>query len=304
MEVFNFPFHKCRTKYPDSGAKVQFGRGWVFAATPEAPPSREFNLTFKGMTYFVESDGRTIDDYTWPALNMKRLEDFYLRHQTHKSFWYEHPVHGFLKVRFQTPLDIPDVHEGGGGVVQELQIQFKEVPGLVGLEYPEGIPPPVPAALYILTSAVASFSGAYSYVSVSPPANAYEGNTGTTKSFDFTVSRTRNLDSTCQVTWTVTGTVDEDDFVVDQPLTGDLYFDSGEDTKTVSIVVKGDVVKERSESLRVSLSEAINCYLDVYSAQCFVLNDDGTTGSGPTNGIITEDGAYIVTEDGIFLVWE
>lgn len=112
------------------------------------------------------------------------------------------------------------------------------------------------------------------------------------------------MDSTCQVTWTVTGTVDEDDFVVDQPLTGDLYFDSGEDTKTVSIVVKGDVVKERSESLRVSLSEAINCYLDVYSAQCFVLNDDGTTGSGPTNGIITEDGAYIVTEDGIFLVWE
>lgn len=307
MEVFNFPFHKCRTKYPDAGAKVQFGRGWIFAASPEAPPSREFNLTFRGMTYYVESDGKTIDDYTWPGLNMKRLEDFYLRHQTHKSFWYEHPVHGFLKVRFLSALDIPDVHEGGAGVVEEMQIQFKEVPGLVGLEYPEGIPPAAPPATYVTLSPVASFSGAYSFVSVAAPPNAYEDDID----FVFTIHRVLNLGSTCQVTWTLGGTVDADDFQDGTLFTGDVAFDADEATKTITFAVKGDSLAERSESIRVSLSNPINCYLDTYTAQCFILNNDGTpTGGGGgspgsvANALVTETGAYLVTESGAYLVYQ
>lgn len=50
-ETFNFPYHTVGTDYSDNSTRVQFGRGYVFASRPEAPPQRLFTLTLKGMKW-------------------------------------------------------------------------------------------------------------------------------------------------------------------------------------------------------------------------------------------------------------
>lgn len=127
MAVFEFPYHKVRTIYPDSARRVQLGNSWEFTSAPNAPDQRTFELTFKGMKYFVNSNG-TINKTTQKSLNVGALELFYQQHQTWKKFDYPHPVHGTLQVRFAAPLDIPPGIEGGTGVVEDFQIKFIEQP--------------------------------------------------------------------------------------------------------------------------------------------------------------------------------
>lgn len=52
METFNFPYHRQRTEYPQSGNRIQLGNGYVFTSPPNAPDLRTFTLSFPTMFYY------------------------------------------------------------------------------------------------------------------------------------------------------------------------------------------------------------------------------------------------------------
>lgn len=128
MAVFDFPYHTVETEYPDSGTQVQMGKSYTFTAPPSAPDQRKFTLNFEAMAYFLT--GGTIDAFKEPEINLARLENFYNLHKMHATFSYVHPVYGIVPCRFAKPLKIPKGTKGGNGVVENIELQFVEVPGM------------------------------------------------------------------------------------------------------------------------------------------------------------------------------
>lgn len=51
-ETFNFPYHKVRTEYPESGTRVQLGGNYIFTAPPNGPDLRRFTLSYETMFYY------------------------------------------------------------------------------------------------------------------------------------------------------------------------------------------------------------------------------------------------------------
>lgn len=127
MAVFPCKYFTNATKYPESGARIQFGNSYVFTAPPTAPDQRSFILTLSGMQYFVASDG-SIDRSEQPERNMAVLEDFYNDHKTYLSFQFEHPVYGMLNCKFARPLEIPTGIPGGNGVLESFEVELMEIP--------------------------------------------------------------------------------------------------------------------------------------------------------------------------------
>jgi hypothetical protein len=128
MAVFNFPYHTFETKYPASGTQIQMGRSYTYTAPPEAPDQRKFRLKFRAMKYFVANG--TVDPTTEPEINLAALENFYQLHKMHATFTYIHPVYGQLACRFNKPLSIPSGTIGGDGVVENIEVELVEVPGI------------------------------------------------------------------------------------------------------------------------------------------------------------------------------
>lgn len=127
-DVFDFPFHKVRNDYPDSGARIQMGKSWVYTVQPESPDQRIFTLEFKGMRYFMNFATGAVDTTFKPQHNMALLELFYQAHKTWDTFTYVHPIWGAMNVRFSLPLKTPKGIEDGGGMVESFEITFIEVP--------------------------------------------------------------------------------------------------------------------------------------------------------------------------------
>lgn len=127
METFNFPYHTVQTTNPESGLRGQFGGSYVFTAPPTDPDQRIFDLHFPVMRFFLDNLGE-LDSLTEATYNMYTLILFYQRHKLHESFYYNHPVHGQLIVRFNSPLVEPKGLPGGGGAVEGFDIQLMEVP--------------------------------------------------------------------------------------------------------------------------------------------------------------------------------
>jgi hypothetical protein len=126
--LFDFPHHALETEYPENSARMRFGRGYEFAATPETGPvQRKFLLYFEGMRWFTTPAG-TVDLQTLPRQNLGRLEEFYRLHQLWKVFWYPHPLEGNLTVRFARPLKLPRVLKGGFGVAAGFDVELIEQP--------------------------------------------------------------------------------------------------------------------------------------------------------------------------------
>ena len=125
LQVFDFPFHLFDTEYPESGTRIQLGGNYVFTAPPTGPDLRKFNLSFKAMKYFVDENGE-IDKTQRPQINMAVLEDFYNAHKLHKSFLYPHPVYGNVRVKFYSPLRIPQGIEGGNGALKDFKLELME----------------------------------------------------------------------------------------------------------------------------------------------------------------------------------
>ena len=126
MEIFNWPYFVIKTRYPESTIRFQFGRSYLFAVPPTSPDQRAFDLRFPTLVYF--EDAGVLDLVTQPDINLGRLESFYNRHKMYKSFNFNHPVHGSLVCKFNKPLEIPEGIPGGNGAVEEVTLEFIEIP--------------------------------------------------------------------------------------------------------------------------------------------------------------------------------
>lgn len=126
METFDFPYHRQRTEYPQSGNRIQLGNGYVFTSPPNAPDIRTFTLSFPTMFYYVNETDNALDKIKNPKYNMAVLEDFYNRHKLHKPFVYPHPVYGNIEVRFMDPLKIPEGIVNGNGALEDFNITLIE----------------------------------------------------------------------------------------------------------------------------------------------------------------------------------
>lgn len=127
MELFDFPYHRVRERYPDRQNQVQLGGGWTYTIKPATPPAREFTLTFPAMRYFY-SPLAVLDVDREPAVNAGRLEQFYLRHETYGSFFYEHPRLGTMVVKFKLPLELPEVEPNSDGAIKGVVVTLVEQP--------------------------------------------------------------------------------------------------------------------------------------------------------------------------------
>lgn len=145
MQTFDFPYHKFRTEYPESGNRVQLGGNYIFTAPPNGPDLRRFTLSFETMKYYVVGRDEAgikldfannryisktlgeIDIFKNREINMGALEAFYNAHKLHKSFLYPHPVYGNIEVKFMSPLKIPNGIAGGGGALESFEIDLIEV---------------------------------------------------------------------------------------------------------------------------------------------------------------------------------
>ncbi|MDX1925910.1 MAG: Calx-beta domain-containing protein [Pirellulaceae bacterium] len=106
----------------------------------------------------------------------------------------------------------------------------------------------------------------------------YEGNSGT-RLLTFTVSLSQVSSNTVQVNFaTLNGTArtNDNDYT---GTSGTLYFATGELTKTISVVIKGDTKREKNEYLYVRLTRPVNGTIVTAEAAGTILNDDGNAAS-------------------------
>lgn len=131
LETFDdFMLHNDDTAFVNQGFSANFGGGYSFATDGEFPVLREFNLYFTGYKWYTKLDGfnEVLDFETNKNINnIGALREFYKRHLTHRSFIYNHPTEGELKVRFAEPLILPKRIVGGGGVCEDFTIKLKQV---------------------------------------------------------------------------------------------------------------------------------------------------------------------------------
>jgi phage-related protein len=131
LETFDdFMYHNDEISYINQGFSVDFGGGYSFATDGGFPVLREINLYFTGYKWYTKVEGfnEVIDYETNKNINnMGNLREFYKRHLTYKSFIYNHPTEGELKVRFAEPLTLPRRVKGGGGVCEDFTIKLRQV---------------------------------------------------------------------------------------------------------------------------------------------------------------------------------
>lgn len=127
LEVFDFPFHKASVAYPERSAQVKLGGNYLFSTKPSGPVMRTFTLEFN-VLYWIKNQFGVFDSNIEPQLNLLRLDDFYVRHELHKDFIYQHEIYGNLVVKFVKPLVIPTAKEGSDGAVFGLSLLVIEQP--------------------------------------------------------------------------------------------------------------------------------------------------------------------------------
>ncbi len=111
-----------------------------------------------------------------------------------------------------------------------------------------------------------------------------EGNTGTTP-FTFTVTRAGATATAAAARWVVAGTganaASAADFDADALPTGTISFAAGETTKTITVMVGGDVTKEADETFSVTLLPIDDTtQIATATATGTITNDDGGRLSG------------------------
>lgn len=123
--IFNYPMHTFETRYPESSAKLQFGRGYEFASKPKGPDQVTYLLSFAAMKFFTTGGvvNRTIN----PTINIAHLEDFYRQHRLYEKFIYPHPSDGNVTVRFKSPLTFKQMF-GGLGTVEPFSVELTTQP--------------------------------------------------------------------------------------------------------------------------------------------------------------------------------
>ena len=77
------------------------------------------------MKYYQDGAGK-LDPFLNSTLNMGALELFYKQFKLSQSFYYNPPVYGKLKVRFNNPLKVPKLLRKGDGWVGDFQLELIE----------------------------------------------------------------------------------------------------------------------------------------------------------------------------------
>lgn len=126
MAVFTFPNHTLEVAYPESSAKVRFGKGWEFASAPKGPDQVVYTLNFAAMFFYQNSNG-TYNKALNPTINMAVLEDFYILHKLYTKFTYVHPALGNITMRFSQPLSYK-IKENGRGSTEPFSLQLTSQP--------------------------------------------------------------------------------------------------------------------------------------------------------------------------------
>lgn len=127
LETYNFPYFTIETENPESGVRVQLGGGYVFTTEPSDPDMRKFVLSYELMKFFTNEDDE-LDETINPTYNFFNLIKFYQRHKLHKSFRFNHPIHGELECKFGKPLKEPKGIKGGNGAVEGFEVELIEIP--------------------------------------------------------------------------------------------------------------------------------------------------------------------------------
>ncbi|MFC5312022.1 Calx-beta domain-containing protein, partial [Azospirillum rugosum] len=104
-----------------------------------------------------------------------------------------------------------------------------------------------------------------------------EGGTGTSRSYQFTITRTGNIGGSASVDWTVAGgavnPANAADFGGFLPH-GTLTFNPGETSQTIVVTVNGDLLAEPDESFTVTLGNAQGAAIGTGVAEATILDDD------------------------------
>jgi hypothetical protein len=124
LQVFNFPMHKVSVEYPARGKAVTLGNNWDYTVKSHTPVAKKFTLTFAGMKFFEPTKILTAFQKRY---SLQALEDFYLAHELHDSFLFEHERYGSVVVKFMQPLVIPEGLTGADGVHTGIQVSLKQV---------------------------------------------------------------------------------------------------------------------------------------------------------------------------------
>lgn len=126
----NFMLHNDEVNFVTQGFSVDFGGGYSFATDGQFPVLRNFTLYFTGYRWYtkIENNRKVVDTETNININnIGALREFYKRHLMYKSFIYNHPTEGPVKVRFKEPLNLPKRIKGAGGVCEDFTVQLKQV---------------------------------------------------------------------------------------------------------------------------------------------------------------------------------
>ncbi len=128
--IYNFPYYRIETKYPQSSSQATLGGNWQWAAAPQGPDQRIFTLNYDALKYYTHDD-ESIDSTTNPQINLYCLELFYRQVRQYQSFVFPHPTEGNLTVKFKDPLQIPKSDTNTYGVVKGITVTLVEQPGVV-----------------------------------------------------------------------------------------------------------------------------------------------------------------------------
>ena len=143
-------------------------------------------------------------------------------------------------------------------------------------------------------------------------ANQPEGNTGTT-AFSFEVTRTGATADVATVAWSVIGNgnspTNAADFSGSFLPRGTVSFAAGETTRTITVLVAGDLLVERDEGFTVLLANAFNAKILTTTASSVIIADDtglriaateasaneGNAGTTPFTFTVTRSGKTNIT---------
>lgn len=127
LERFIWVNHNFATKYQEPFSRVQSGNNQGFVVKSEVKPVRYLTLRFPILSIKEPEDTIKSGLNFTPHLDFNALKAFYLRHQSHSNFIYEHPVYGDMVVRFAKPLSMPKKNESSTGTVQGFTLELIEV---------------------------------------------------------------------------------------------------------------------------------------------------------------------------------
>ena len=127
-------------------------------------------------------------------------------------------------------------------------------------------------------------------------ASKYEGDTGYTE-YTFTVTRTSGA-GTAKAVWTVKGVgtnpAQNDDFL---ERTGEVEFEEGETSKTITIMIRADEAPEKDETFAVVLSDAEGADILTGTAHGTITNDDVIPNTAPTNIRLTTGDTKVLVDE-------